>query len=112
MENEELEIFKVYIAEYKTKLTNKFRARKPWTAPNKNHVLAQIPGTILDIHVKIKQSAKAGETLMILEAMKMENKIIMPFDGKITAIHVKKGEIVPKNHVMIEVIPSQKPKTK
>lgn len=103
MENEELETFKVYIAEYKTKLTNKFRARKKWSPPNKKHILAVIPGTVLDIKVKEKQKLDEGETLLILEAMKMENRITMPNKGEIASINVKKGEIVKKNQVMIEL---------
>ena len=103
MAKEELETFRVYIAEYKTKLTNKFRNRKKWTPPNKNHMLAVIPGTILKIKVKENQKVKAGETLLILEAMKMENNIIMPFDGTVGSINVKEGEIVSKNYVMIEL---------
>ena len=105
MDKEELEIFRVYIAEYQTKLTAKFKARKKWVPVNKNHVLATIPGTIVEIMVKEKQKLKAGETLLILDAMKMENRIIMPFDGTVSAINVKQGALVPKNHVMVEVIP-------
>ncbi|MCG8310212.1 MAG: biotin/lipoyl-binding protein [Cytophagales bacterium] len=103
MTNEELETFRVYIAEYKTKLTRKFKARKKWTPPNKNHVLAVIPGTILDILVKNGQKVKEGETLLILEAMKMANKITMPHTGTIAAINVQKGDVVSKNQVMIEL---------
>ena len=103
MGKEELETFRVYIAEYKTKLTGKFRARKPWTPPNKNHILAIIPGTILDIKVKEGQKLKEGETILILEAMKMANNIIMPFNGTIKKINVEVGEAVPKNHIMVEI---------
>jgi biotin carboxyl carrier protein len=107
MAEEELESFKVYIAEYKTKLTNKFRNRKKWTPPNKNHLVALIPGTILEISAKEKQKKKKGETILILEAMKMANRIIMPFDGVVKTIHVSEGETVPKNHIMVEVAPSK-----
>jgi len=103
MAKEELESFKVYIAEYKTKLTKKFRARKSWSPPNKQHILAVIPGTILEIKVKVNQKVKAGESLLTLEAMKMANNIQMPYDGIITAINVELGEIVTKNYVMIEI---------
>ena len=105
MAKEELESFKVYIAEYKTKLTNKFKNRKKWTKPNKNHILAVIPGTILEINSKENQKKKTGETILILEAMKMANRIVMPFDGVIKTIHVQEGEVVPKNHVMVEIEP-------
>ncbi len=103
MANEELESFKVFITEYKTRLTTKFRNRKTWSPPNKNHVLSVIPGTILEIKVKEKQRVKEGETLLILDAMKMENRIAMPFDGVIKKICVQAGEIVPKHHLMIEI---------
>jgi biotin carboxyl carrier protein len=106
MAKEELESFKVYIAEYKTKLTSKFRNRKKWTPPNKNHLLALIPGTILEISSRENQKKKKGETILVLEAMKMANRILMPFDGVVKTIHVSEGEIVPKNHVMVEVAPS------
>jgi biotin carboxyl carrier protein len=53
-----------------------------------------------------RQKVKAGETLMILEAMKMANRIIMPFDGTIAKLHVKTGDIVPKRHLMIEIKPA------
>ena len=105
MGKEELENFRVYIAEYQTKLTKKYKARKSWVRPNPNHILVQIPGTILNIQVKEKQHVKAGETLLILEAMKMENQILMPFDGQITSIHVEEGDKVSKNYVMIEIKP-------
>ena len=105
MGKEELETFRVYIAEYQTKLTKKYRARKRWIPPNKNHVLAVIPGTILDILVKENQHVKEGETLLVLEAMKMANRITMPFDGAILSINVEKGDMVTKNHIMIELKP-------
>lgn len=106
MNNDELESFRVYVAEYKTKLTSKFKNRKKWTPPNNNHVLALIPGTILEINVKENQHVKEGESLLILEAMKMENNITMPFDGKITSINIEIGQLVTKNYIMIEVKPN------
>ena len=103
MAKEELDTFRVYIAEYKTKLTDKFRQRKPWTPPNKNHILAIIPGTILAINVKEGQKLKEGETILILEAMKMANNITMPFSGTIDKVNVEEGEVVKKNQVMVEI---------
>jgi biotin carboxyl carrier protein len=106
MSNDELESFRVYVAEYKTKLTKKFKNRKKWVPPNNNHVLAQIPGTIIKINVKENQYVKEGESLLILEAMKMENNITMPFDGKITSVNIELGQLVTKNYIMVEVKPN------
>jgi len=57
-------------------------------------VNAPMPGNILDVKVKPGDSVKAGDTLLILEAMKMENEISAPQDGTITSIDVRKGDVV------------------
>jgi pyruvate carboxylase len=106
MANEELESFRVFIAEYKTQLTRKFKNRKKWSPPNKNHILSVIPGTILEIKVKENQRIMEGEILLILDAMKMANRIIMPFEGIVKKIHVQVGDTVPKHHIMVEIEPS------
>lgn len=103
MKKEELVPFRLNTAEYKTTLTAKFKARKKWERPDSKQILSIIPGTILEINVKPGQSVNEGETLLILEAMKMANRILMPFDGKIKSILVSKGEIVTKSQLMIEI---------
>ncbi len=55
---------------------------------------APMPGTILDIKVQAGQSVKKGDVLVILEAMKMENEIMAPCDGKVTGVNVRKGDSV------------------
>lgn len=57
-------------------------------------VLAPMQGTILDIKVKVGDSIKAGDTLLILEAMKLENEIKADSDGKVVDIKVAKGQQV------------------
>ena len=63
---------------------------------------APMPGLILDVNVKIGQEVKEDETLIILEAMKMENIINSPRDGKIKSISVSKGDAIDKNELLIE----------
>ena len=55
---------------------------------------APMPGTILEIKVSEGQSVKAGEILVILEAMKMENELAAPVDGIVTKIYTSKGESI------------------
>ena len=52
-----------------------------------------MPGTILDIRVNAGDTIK-GQVVLILEAMKMENEIMAPEDGKITSINTSKGASV------------------
>ena len=57
-------------------------------------VNSPMPGTILQSNVAVGQKVKSGQTLMILEAMKMENEILAPADGTITQVAVQKGASV------------------
>ena len=60
----------------------------------KSGVKSPLPGVILDIKVNVGDTVKKGQTIIILEAMKMENNINADKDGKITAINVSKGDSV------------------
>jgi len=57
-------------------------------------VSSPMPGTILSVNVSAGDSVKAGQVLMVLEAMKMENEIMAPSDGKVTSVAVAKGASV------------------
>lgn len=59
-----------------------------------NAVKAPLPGTITGINVEVGQEIKAGDTVVVLEAMKMANNIEAEKDGKVTAICVKLGQAV------------------
>lgn len=95
--------FRVLSLEYKTKITKKFANRKPWLAPNPNEIRSYIPGTVLKINVSEGQKVKEGKSLMVLEAMKMQNQIEMPFTGRIKKICVEQGSKIPKNELMIVI---------
>ena len=55
---------------------------------------AHMPGNILAVNVVAGDTVKKGQVLMVLEAMKMENEIMAPRDGKVTAVAVAKGAAV------------------
>lgn len=57
-------------------------------------VSSPMPGTILAVNVAVGDTVKRGQVLMILEAMKMENEIMCPRDGRVTAIQTAKGAAV------------------
>lgn len=71
------------------------RAAAPAPAPaGQGGIKSPLPGVILDIKVNKGDTVKRGQTLMILEAMKMENDIKSDRDGTVTAINVSKGESI------------------
>lgn len=55
---------------------------------------APMPGTILDIHVKVGDTVAANQPVMVLEAMKMENEVVAEQAGTIASINVEKGAMV------------------
>lgn len=57
-------------------------------------ILSPLPGVILDLKVNVGDAVKAGQTVAILEAMKMENNINAECDGVVTAIKVAKGDSI------------------
>jgi len=75
-------------------VTQKKEPVKTSASKGEEVVSAPMPGSILDIKVSEGQSVKAGQVLLILEAMKMENEIVAPKDGVITSINTSKGTSV------------------
>ena len=63
-------------------------------------VLAPMPGAILNVNVSVGAAVKAGDVLMVLEAMKMENDIVAPCDGVVKQIPVTKGSTVNTDDVL------------
>lgn len=62
---------------------------------------APMPGNILDVKVSNGTAVKAGQVLVILEAMKMENEIVAPQDGTVASINVNKGDTVEAGQTII-----------
>ena len=75
--------------------------RKQATAPG--DVSTAMPGNIVDVLVKEGDSVKAGQPLLVTEAMKMETEIMAPVAGTVKAIHVAKGDRINPGDVLIEI---------
>ncbi len=68
-----------------------------------NAVKAPLPGTITDVKVQVGQTVGVGETLLVLEAMKMQNNIESDYAGQVTSILVKPGETVMEGAVLLTI---------
>ena len=66
-------------------------------------VEAPLPGTIKQVLVSVGQEVAAGETVVVMEAMKMENNITAEFAGKVAAVRVAVGDQVQSGQVMVEL---------
>ena len=88
---------------YQTRLTRTFLKRKPYEKQDPRLIKAVIPGVIESIAKPVGAKVQQGETLMILEAMKMRNRVKAHQGGCIKAIHVAAGEKVTKGQVLIEI---------
>lgn len=66
-------------------------------------ISSPMPGTLLNISCTVGQVVKKGDTLIVLEAMKMENEILAPQDGKIIALHAIKGATVESGTLLCEI---------
>jgi len=64
-------------------------------------ISAPMPGKVLEVKVKAGDAVKAGDVLMILEAMKMQNEIMAPADGTISDVRISAGQTVGTGDVMI-----------
>lgn len=71
---------------------------------NSNNILAPMPGIIVSISAKEGDEVNVGDTVLVMEAMKMENNITSSKKAKIKKIHVKAGEEVSNNQLLVEFV--------
>ena len=77
-------------------------APAPAAAPvSGNAIKTPLPGVIIDVKVNVGDTVKKGDTVVVLEAMKMENNINADRDGKVVAIQVAKGDTVADGAALI-----------
>lgn len=102
-EIKDLQSFVLWDREYKTLIPKKYQDRKAWAPVQPKLIQSIIPGTIREVFVKEGQTVKKGDTLLILESMKMMNQVKASVDGKVNKIHVTTNEKIAKNHLMVEL---------
>ncbi|MBR3489072.1 MAG: acetyl-CoA carboxylase biotin carboxyl carrier protein subunit [Bacteroidales bacterium] len=78
-------------------------APNPNSAAGGTKVATPLPGTILDVFVNVGDQVKAGQRVVLLEAMKMENNIEADTDGTVTSVNVRKGDSVLEGDTLIVI---------
>ncbi len=76
---------------------------KPQTSGKGASVVAPLPGVVISISVKVGDTVKASDTVLLLEAMKMENAIHAGRDGRISSISVSPGDSVLEGAVLLTI---------
>ncbi len=74
--------------------------------PGAGSLEASMPGLVLDVLITVGDTVERGETLVLLEAMKMELRITAPAGGTVTAVHCKAGDVVDRGQVLVEIADS------
>ena len=69
-------------------------------------VTTAMPGSIVEVKVKAGDKVNAGDPVLVIEAMKMENEIQAPKSGIVVAVHVKKGDTVTPDESLLEIQPA------
>ena len=62
-----------------------------------------MPGTVIAVPVTVGEALSKGQTVAIVEAMKMEHTLTAPFDGEVSAVHVTAGSAVALEQILVEV---------
>ena len=68
-----------------------------------NALKAPLPGTVIDVKVQVGQQVNVGDTVLVLEAMKMQNNIESEYAGQVTSVLVKQGDTVMEGAVLITI---------
>ncbi|MDP4116895.1 MAG: acetyl-CoA carboxylase biotin carboxyl carrier protein subunit [Bacteroidota bacterium] len=90
--------------QYETNFSVNYLRRTGFKRKDNKKLLAFIPGAIKSISIKKGDKITAGQSLLILEAMKMQNIVTSTIDGTIKSVNVKQGQTVTKNEVLIELV--------
>ena len=65
-------------------------------------IQSPLPGTVTEVFIQAGDSVKAGDTLLVIEAMKMKNAIRASHDGKVSAVHIGSGQLVQHKQLLVE----------
>ncbi len=88
---------------YETHSTIAFDKKKKWICPDDRIIKSIIPGTIIDVVVNEGQKVDEGDIILIIEAMKMNNRIAFTHSGVVDKVFVSTGDIVARGQDLISL---------
>ena len=89
---------------YALTVENERSSRRRSSGGQAGSLTAQMPGQVTEVHVNEGDQVESGQTLVILEAMKMEIRITTPTDGTVKQILVSKGDVVKRGQLLVELL--------
>jgi len=88
---------------YTTRLSPRYAGRKAYAPPHPGRIYSFIPGTVIEVLVRQGEQVNEGDDILILDAMKMKNRLKSHVSGKVVAVNVKPGDRVSKGMVLVEI---------
>lgn len=88
---------------YTTRMSSRWAGRKHYTPPEPGKIYSFIPGTVVEVLVRQGDPVSAGDDVIILDAMKMKNRLKSHISGKVISVNVNAGDRVPKGVMLIEI---------
>ncbi len=78
-------------------------ARPAAASRGEGGVVAPMPGLVLKIHVREGDAVAAGQTLLVMEAMKMENAVASAYAGTVARVYVREGDAIAEGDLLVQV---------
>ncbi len=100
--NREMRSVQIYSGRYEVQVRDQ-EIESAYPVAGDGRVKAPIPGLVTRIYVESGQTVEAGQALLVLEAMKMENEIRSPINGTVRQVAVKAGQTVALSELMLEI---------
>jgi biotin carboxyl carrier protein len=88
---------------YRVEITRAGVVPRRKTSAGEQALAAPMPATVLSLVARVGQAVRAGDTVLMLEAMKMELPVRAPRDGVVAAIHCREGELVQPGVILVEL---------
>ena len=103
MEKKEADELNIDHTMYTTRISRRYAGRKAYAPSRPGRICSFIPGTVIEVLVRQGEQVNEGDDILILDAMKMKNRLKSHVSGKVAAVNVKPGDRVSKGMVLVEI---------